>query len=990
MARFLADLRVRLIGLVLLAVIPALGLLLYTDLEDRRLDTLAAQAESLRAARFASGELTELINNGRQFLTAAADLPQIDSDDLAIGRPAAREACATRLAALMKQDAVYANFTVASTTGDLLCSALPSSEPINVTNLDAFHNILDQRTFVFSTYITGPVTRKPSLGLGVPIVDDTDQETHGVLFAFVSLDWLAKLEDRAQLPAGATIDLVDREGRLLAGYPAAPAQVNEPVPEAPAIRTFLAQSREGALEGSGPDGQPRLFAVAPLGPLSDGGAAATFVSVGMPPKFAVTESGLGMTQNLIGLGLVTMLALSVAYGLGKPLVLRSPLEQIAHLSTKAGASESRFQTLFEKNLSAMVVVDPDEGYIVDANPAFLKMTGFSAADLRLRRIWEMSPTEEQEPTRLEWKQQSRRGGATLTGTLQIRTADGRGITSHYAAWARQLGGRELQVFAMRDVTEQRRTEDELRRVNRALQLLSACHQAVIHAADEGTLLSIVCKHIADIGEYSASIGFAEHDEARTLLPVAGCDCGHLEGEQWTWSNTQSGHHPVGAAVRTGQTLVCNDIAASFWDSRWRDEMLRQGFASAIALPLIAEGVTLGAIAITAPQRDTFHPEEVRLLEQMAGDIAFGITTLRHRAEHEQAVAALGESEQKYRQLFDAMPIGIVISDSDRHLVKANTIALTLGGYTTADLDGIDLASLYEDDAQRAEFIRTLQKTGRVRDQMVAFKRINAPPITVLVNSDRIQWDNRSLLLTTLRDVTDLKRAEADKKRVQDQLFHSQKMEAIGTLAGGVAHDFNNLLTAIQGYAGLARAAVDPADPLRRDLEEIQRTASRAASLTRRLLLFSQKQPMEFVPLALNHTVDGMLKMLSRLIGEDIAIETDLAPDLGAICGDAGQLEQVVMNLAVNARDAMPTGGKLTIKTENTLYPEDPGGSSDARRDRFVVMSVTDTGTGMNRETLQHIFEPFFTTKASGKGTGPGAFGRLWHCSSTQGLGGRCQ
>ena len=228
------------------------------------------------------------------------------------------------------------------------------------------------------------------------------------------------------------------------------------------------------------------------------------------------------------------------------------------------------------------------------------------------------------------------------------------------------------------------------------------------------------------------------------------------------------------------------------------------------------------------------------------------------------------------------------------------------------------------------------------------------------------------ILITGIDITERKRAQEEKKMMQAQLLQAQKMEAVGKLAGGVAHDFNNLLTTIHGYTELAMMELNETEPLYRDLKEIHLAAVRAASLTRQLLLFSRKQPMELTPLIINRTIDELLKMLNRLIGEDIAINTVLEPDLWTVRADAGNIEQVIMNLAVNARDAMPKGGRLTIKTENvTLDEEVCKVIPEARPGKFVCLSVEDTGVGMDKDIIQHIFEPFFSTKEVGRGTGLG-------------------
>ena len=225
----------------------------------------------------------------------------------------------------------------------------------------------------------------------------------------------------------------------------------------------------------------------------------------------------------------------------------------------------------------------------------------------------------------------------------------------------------------------------------------------------------------------------------------------------------------------------------------------------------------------------------------------------------------------------------------------------------------------------------------------------------------------------ITDITARKRAEEEKERMQALLLHAQKMEAIGVLAGGVAHDFNNLLTIVHGNAELALMAAEQGDPSCTDLlHKVLSAAEHGASLVRRLLVFSRKQPVELMALSVNRVVGDLLKMLGRLIGEDIEIHTTLRPDLWTVRADEANAEQVIMNLAVNARDAMPDGGKLTLATDNVALDQAVRAAMpQARPGRFVCLTVTDTGVGMDAQTVQRIFEPFFSTKEPGRGTGLG-------------------
>jgi len=236
-------------------------------------------------------------------------------------------------------------------------------------------------------------------------------------------------------------------------------------------------------------------------------------------------------------------------------------------------------------------------------------------------------------------------------------------------------------------------------------------------------------------------------------------------------------------------------------------------------------------------------------------------------------------------------------------------------------------------------------------------------------------DNQGRTIRTFganQDITDRKRMEAEKRVLENQLLQSQKMEAIGNLAGGVAHDFNNLLTIIQGHAQMLMMKYSENDPDYNDLQQIVNASSRAANLTRQLLLFSRKQAMEFKPIKLNDTISNLLKMLKRLIGENINIVTTLEKSPWTIEADEGNLEQVIVNLSVNARDAMQAGGTLTIQTENLDFTEEDCQSIQyAKAGKFLRLSITDTGYGIPAELLEKVFDPFFTTKEVDKGTGLG-------------------
>src|SRR5437016_13620125 len=333
----------------------------------------------------------------------------------------------------------------------------------------------------------------------------------------------------------------------------------------------------------------------------------------------------------------------------------------------------------------------------------------------------------------------------------------------------------------------------------------------------------------------------------------------------------------------------------------------------------------------------------------------------------QAEEALRRANDRLNAVIQSSPLAISTLDADGVVRTWNPAAEQLFGWTADEVIGRPLPTVHGEAAEFEETRRRVMRGDPVSNVEVIRKKKDGTPVTVnLVAAPLHEADGRITgILGLIEDRTGV-------KRLEQQFFQAQKMEAVGRLAGGIAHDFNNLLTVITSYSDLLLEDLAPGDAKRDDLEQVRKAADGAAALTRQLLAFSRQQVVEPRVVSLNTVVEGLHKILRRVIGEDIELATTLAPDLGAVRADVGQLEQVLLDLAVNARDAMPTGGKLTIETGNVEH--DPAfarerGAAAVRR--FVMLAVTDTGVGMDEATKARIFEPFFTTKEPGKGTGLG-------------------
>lgn len=358
------------------------------------------------------------------------------------------------------------------------------------------------------------------------------------------------------------------------------------------------------------------------------------------------------------------------------------------------------------------------------------------------------------------------------------------------------------------------------------------------------------------------------------------------------------------------------------------------------------------------------PVEVSACQVTFGGEEFHAAFVRDITQRRQAADALSKSELLYRSLFEYVPDGILVADQKSVYLDANPMMCKMLGYSREELIGLhasDIVSPHEVEHIEPALAQIQEELEHSR--VWQFRRKDDSIFAAEVRVSSMPDGN---LLALVRDIT-------ERNALEEQLRQAQKMESIGQLAGGIAHDFNNLLLPIIGYSELGMKKLTPADKLYSNLQRVHESANRAAGLTRQILAFSRKQVMDMRVLDLNAVIADFQSMLERLIGEDIEIRTYYEPNLCLVEADKGQMEQVLLNFAVNARDAMPSGGKLTIETANVYLDEKyvVKHVGTLQAGQYVMLVVSDTGRGMDAETQSRIFEPFFTTKSLGEGTGLG-------------------
>jgi PAS domain S-box-containing protein len=586
------------------------------------------------------------------------------------------------------------------------------------------------------------------------------------------------------------------------------------------------------------------------------------------------------------------------------------------------AASEMLAAVFEASPLALIVLDP-EGRVQMWSPAAERLFGWSAAEVNGQSNPIVGPEQLQQAQQLLTQVM---GGQPVTGLeLRRKRKDGSLLEVElHTAPLRDAHGHVIGLLGMfTDITRRRKIERDLRESQRALLTLMNNLPGMAYRClnDRNWTMEYVsagCRELTGYDEY----------ELLFNVQTSYGDLIHPEDRQKVWDAVQAG-------VSHGETYQMSyRIRTREGEEKW---VWEQG-----------EGVFDGQGQLLA-------------LEGLILDI-----TERRLAEQE-----LRQTNETLAALVQYAPLAIVVHDLEGRVLRWNPASEEMFGWSAEEAVGRPNPFVAEEDWE--DFSRLLEQAARESSFTgveVTRRRKDGSAIDLSISTAALRDAKGKVnsIMSIIADLTRHRQAEAERQELQAQLRQADKLRAIGTLAGGVAHDFNNLLTAMQGHAELGLMKLDMGQLPLAELTQVRNTATRAGQLTRQLLAFSRKQPLESRPLSLNLVVSEMQPMLQRLIGEHIRIITDLAPDLGAVKGDFGSLEQVVMNLAVNARDAMPTGGVLTITTHNLPAAAEPVAEAG---EGWVELTVSDIGHGMAPETLERIFEPFFTTKEVGCGSGLG-------------------
>jgi two-component system, cell cycle sensor histidine kinase and response regulator CckA len=620
---------------------------------------------------------------------------------------------------------------------------------------------------------------------------------------------------------------------------------------------------------------------------------------------------------------------------------------------KANGSELQLeflQQMFQASPDALSIAD-HEHRALWANETFARMFGHDVSEILGQPLEDLVVP----PDRLaesRWITEALVKGQPITLETQRQKKDGTLIdVSVSCAPLRLNGGIEGYYAGYHDISDRKRVEALSSALYQVAEKSSSAH-------DMQQFFSAV-HGVVDELMYARNFYIALYDPVTEMLSFPY----FVDEQDKTPSAKKLGKGLTDYLIRTGEPLLATPEVLQAMEER--GEVSRNGGRSLdwMGVPLKVGNHTFGAIVVQTYSKSTRYTErDKEILTFVARQLASAVEIKRNEQ-------ALRRSEARYRSLVQSSVYGIYRASLQGRFLDVNPALISMLGYASAEevllLD--PEKDVFANPEEHHYLFDQFRNAGRLDGIDVRWKRKDSSTITVRISGRAVASEDEpaDVLEAIAEDVT-------ERRALEEQFRQAQKMEAVGRLAGGVAHDFNNLLMVISGYAEVILSKLEFEHPLSEKARAIQQAADRATTLTRQLLAFSRKQLLELKVVDLNAIVSDMERLLRPLIGENVDLVAKLAPDAGYTRADAGQLEQVLMNLVVNAKDAMPNGGTLTIQTENILIDDSTRrGQTFIRPGSYVMLSVSDTGMGMDKETQSRIFEPFFTTKEKGKGTGLG-------------------
>jgi PAS domain S-box-containing protein len=629
---------------------------------------------------------------------------------------------------------------------------------------------------------------------------------------------------------------------------------------------------------------------------------------------------------------------------------------------KLRESEDRFRDLVEHSQDLVCTHDL-EGRILSVNPWTAKALGIPPEKLLRMNFRDLLVPE----VRHEFERylDEIRTHGTAQGLMWVQTPEGERRVWEYKNTLRTLGVAEPIVRGMaRDITESRRAEERRRKGSEMEKAMLRIDTQILEGVDIREALGAACEAIVEMGYRKCWIGQADPDHIVRTVAHKGFTAGYPENIDIRWDDSPEGSGPTGIAIRTGLPCVIRSLRESPLFGPWRESAISHGYLSMAAFPLkTGEGEGVGVLNVYSDREGAFGDEEITRLGMFARQCSIAFMGARR-------METLHDANQRLAFHVSRMPLAYVVWDSEFRVADWNPAAERIFGWKADEAIGKHAYELIV-PAEARHYVERVWSKLLVGDEPGYTLNANVRKDGKIITCEwynallRDASGNASGVLSMARDVT-------EKAELEKQLQTAQRMESVGTLAGGIAHDFNNALTGIVGFGELLRMRMAGDEQALHDLDEILRCAERAATLTRQLLTFARRQVIEPVHSNLSALVADLMKLIGKVVGEHIEVKTSLGKNVPTIHADRGQVEQVVMNLCLNARDAMPEGGRLVVETEDVHLEEEYVRQNPyMKAGRYALLTISDTGVGMDEKIRERVFEPFFTTKGPDRGTGLG-------------------
>ncbi len=987
------PIRRKLLLLLILIIFPVSGVIVQSGLEERSRQIAAASNKALLVAQSLAAQQEQVANGIRQMLSTLALLPEVQRQD--------GEACSRLFKDLHDRNPIYSTIVAVKPDGAIFASSQPIQGTIDLSDRKHIRDALRTLDFSAGEYIVGRVSKVESLNFTYPVLTP-DGKLVALVVAGFRLNEYARFIAEAGLPEGFSISIVDHKGMRLYRLPLhSEAASGRPVPDV-SFEQMTGARDEGIYEYQGADGIERIYAYKQIR-LRDDASPYLYMVAGIAKEQMLTRANQKMLHDLFFLSIATFLAIALMWYL-EDLALARPVRQLVDATQKFGKGDMRTRTGLQHTADELGQLARS----FDDMASLLEMRDRERrqAEEDLQTAWEKLEVKVAERT----EELARANQSLQSEILERRQAELRLRKSeeqyrvfvetasegmwavnadHHITFVNQVIheklGYSMEEMIGRPVSDfvvEEELEDHLLKLESRIQGVSQKFERKLRRRNGEPLWVIVSATslLNEEGVYQGSFSMLTDISDRKQAEEA------LQEREEIFRAFME-FSPIYVFIKDEQIRPIR-LSTNYEEMIGRPleeiygKTMDEIFPADLARSMIEDDLTVlrqGSPIEVVEELDgrVYKTTKFPIIKEGKSNLLGGFTM--DITAQERMQAALREKELRYRTLFEAANDAIFLMEGPL-CIECNLQAVSMldvagkediighhvvdfspqkqpGGESSAKKADQLMKACYEGISQ-SFYWQFQSKTGNLIDAEVSLTILNI--------------NGKTFIQSVVRDVSESMRAAEDRKKMEVQLVQVQKLEAIGRLAGGVAHDYNNMLGVILGYVDLLKTELPADAPVLKRILEIEKAGLRSRDITRQLLAFSRKQIALPRVVDLNSLIENMQKTLARLIGEDVELHFTPGQWPCRVAIDPSQVDQILVNLAINARDAMPLGGKLAMETKNITVDEAYCGEHiDFRPGGYVQLTVSDEGIGMSKEVLSHIFEPFFTTKEPGKGTGLG-------------------